>query len=288
MENEQKILEGTPENPITLMQTQQNPDGSRTEAVYDARTGKGHLTRFDTQGQVVDTVFGTIGSVSQAPGASAAPDVPGVDVPGVSDVPRNLPLNNVSSPGPRRWRFGLAIAVTTAAIQILAVLLDLLSILVMVTLGTCSSAFVIRKILGAVCAAALVVLMLRFRKDQVAGVLLAVMALLQLSLGLALTLTGVLNVLVAVLMGVMALDCFVELPLSPGLKKLLFGCGHGALVLAVVLVGTIQRIAIYNSVNIALTGAILLSELLSTAQNLFSVAPRILMGFAVAGAKEVP
>lgn len=58
MRTERRILSGTEENPITVVETRWEDDGSRVESFQDYRTGAANFTVYNAQGKMVHSVRG--------------------------------------------------------------------------------------------------------------------------------------------------------------------------------------------------------------------------------------
>lgn len=310
MKTERRILSGTEENPITVAETRWEDDGSRVESFHNYRTGEAHFPVYNAQGEMVHSVYGHF-DTPKRPEPSAQTqsewqlDQPGLprqdaqeptqpaaqepqqhsQIPTQPITPARLPEKKV----PMEFSRPLAAAAAALLSLILpiSIMSDVLQILNFMRYDVTDFLLLLSYLLSALpslfLSAVLLVALVRFRKDWLLGTYFALSSLLgmvylvsQFKFLSDYPISWIIGFLGTVLNAVMAADCFRELRMSAGVKRLLFGGGKILLILASVISSAFS----YGSLSFN-------SGLVSGVLTIISNLPVILLSFALAGAKPM-
>ena len=312
MRTERRILSGTEENPITVVETRWEDDGSRVESFQDYRTGAANFTVYNAQGEMVESVHGNFDTPKKPePSAQTQSEwqLPRRDAQEPTQPAAQMPTWQYSQEPPRQqsqiptqptapaWlpekkaplEFSRPLAAAAAALLSFTMFIgsfgSLLQILNSIRFRNTDFALdYLMSILPSLCLnTLLLVVLVRFRKDWLMGTYFALSALLgtvslvtQFPLLSDYPIFWIISFLGTALNAVMAADCFRELRMPVGVKRLLFGGGKTLLILA----STANSIFFYPSLS---SNSVLISCIFTLIGN----TPIILLGFALAGAKPM-
>ena len=299
MQNERRILSGTEENPIIVAETRWKEDGSREESVWDYSTGAAHIAVYNARGEMVQSVQGRFDPSTKAKQAKPGrmPDEPPVSAQEVREPARQdsqIPIQPTASARLPEKKAPLEInrpLGTTAAVLLSLVIFvsfmmgSFLQIRNSIRFGDTDSAleYLLSELPFLCLNALLLVALVRFRKDWLMGTYFALSALqgtvslvTQFPLLSDYPIYWIISFLGTALNAVMAADCFLELRMPVGVKRLLFGGGKTLLALA----STVNTIFFYPSLSID-------SVLIFCIPTFIGAIPGILLGFALAGAKPM-
>lgn len=311
MRTERRILSGTEENPITVVETRWEDDGSRVESFQDYRTGAANFTVYNAQGEMVESVHGNFDTPKKPePSAQTQSEwqLPRQDAqePTQPTAPARLPEKK--APLEINRPLAVSAAVLSALLLLFTIATGFLNALVSsrnqvfgYNSATVMEYFMdkmVKMLPSMLLSVLMIAALVRFRKDWFMGVYLSLLALWNLrSFVIAVVdyrnymdymrFYGVLVVCVTILLTalhtVMAVDCFWTLRMPAGVRWLLFGGGSVLLVI----LNVAAQAYLYHQFYSGVEGAdFLLTIAISIlVPNLIGNIPLILLGFALAGAK---
>ena len=311
MRTERRILSGTEENPITVVETRWEDDGSRVESFQDYRTGAANFTVYNAQGEMVESVHGNFDTPKKPePSAQTQSEwqLPRQDAqePTQPTAPARLPEKK--APLEMNRPLAVSAAVLSALLLLFTCATGFLNALVSsrnqvfgYNSATVMEYFMdnmVKMLPSMLLSVLMIAALVRFRKDWFMGVYLSLLALWNLrSFVIAVVdyrnymdymrFYGVLVVCVTILLTalhtVMAVDCFWTLRMPAGVRWLLFGGGSVLLVILNVAAQAYLYHQFYSGVEGA--GFMLTIAISILVPTLIGNIPLILLGFALAGAK---
>lgn len=311
MRTERRILSGTEENPITVVETRWEDDGSRVESFQDYRTGAANFTVYNAQGEMVESVHGNFDTPKKPePSAQTQSEwqLPRRDAqePTQPTAPARLPEKK--APLEMNRPLAVSAAVLSALLLLFTIATGFLNALVSsrnqvfgYNSATVMEYFMdnmVKMLPSMLLSVLMIAALVRFRKDWFMGVYLSLLALWNLrSFVIAVVdyrnymdymrFYGVLVVCVTILLTalhtVMAVDCFWTLRMPAGVRWLLFGGGSVLLVI----LNVAAQAYLYHQFYSGVEGAdfMLTIAISILVPNLIGNIPLILLGFALAGAK---
>lgn len=311
MRTERRILSGTEENPITVVETRWEDDGSRVESFQDYRTGAANFTVYNAQGEMVHSVRGNFDTPKKPePSAQTQSEwqLPRQDAqePTQPTTPARLPEKK--APLEMNRPLAVSAAVLSALLLLFTIATGFLNALVSsrnqvfgYNSATVMEYFMdnmVKMLPSMLLSVLMIAALVRFRKDWFMGVYLSLLALWNLrSFVIAVVdyrnymdymrFYGVLVVCVTILLTalhtVMAVDCFWTLRMPAGVRWLLFGGGSVLLVI----LNVAAQAYLYHQFYSGVEGAdfMLTIAISILVPNLIGNIPLILLGFALAGAK---
>ena len=311
MRTERRILSGTEENPITVVETRWEDDGSRVESFQDYRTGAANFTVYNAQGEMVESVHGNFDTPKKPePSAQTQSEwqLPRQDAqePTQPTAPARLPEKK--APLEMNRPLAVSAAVLSALLLLFTIATGFLNALVSsrnqvfgYNSATVMEYFMdnmVKMLPSMLLSVLMIAALVRFRKDWFMGVYLSLLALWNLrSFVIAVVdyrnymdymrFYGVLVVCVTILLTalhtVMAVDCFWTLRMPAGVRWLLFGGGSVLLVI----LNVAAQAYLYHQFYSGVEGAdfMLTIAISILVPNLIGNIPLILLGFALAGAK---
>lgn len=311
MRTERRILSGTEENPITVVETRWEDDGSRVESFQDYRTGAANFTVYNAQGEMVESVHGNFDTPKKPePSAQTQSEwqLPRRDAqePTQPTTPARLPEKK--APLEMNRPLAVSAAVLSALLLLFTIATGFLKALVSsrnqvfgYNSATVMEYFMdnmVKMLPSMLLSVLMIAALVRFRKDWFMGVYLSLLALWNLrSFVIAVVdyrnymdymrFYGVLVVCVTILLTalhtVMAVDCFWTLRMPAGVRWLLFGGGSVLLVI----LNVAAQAYLYHQFYSGVEGAdfMLTIAISILVPNLIGNIPLILLGFALAGAK---
>lgn len=311
MRTERRILSGTEENPITVVETRWEDDGSRVESFQDYRTGAANFTVYNAQGEMVESVHGNFDTPKKPePSAQTQSEwqLPRQDAQEPTQPTAPVRLPEKKAPLEMNRPLAVSAAVLSALLLLFTCATGFLNALVSsrnqvfgYNSATVMEYFMdnmVKMLPSMLLSVLMIAALVRFRKDWFMGVYLSLLALWNLrSFVIAVVdyrnymdymrFYGVLVVCVTILLTalhtVMAVDCFWTLRMPAGVRWLLFGGGSVLLVI----LNVAAQAYLYHQFYSGVEGAdfMLTIAISILVPNLIGNIPLILLGFALAGAK---